>query len=780
MGVYHKPILSAAVLGAGTMGAQIAAHLANAGLKVQLLDLPAPEGPRNSAVNRNLKAATKAKPNPFFTRRAVANITTGNFEDDFDRIGEADWVIESVVEWPSVKRQIFKRVERYARSDAIVSTNTSGIPIAGIVEGRSLAFRKRVLGTHFFNPPRYLELLELIPTADTDPEVVDRIAAFGRVHLGKGIVVAKDVPYFIGNRIGVYAMLGAIEYYTKGQYTIEEIDTLTGPLTGRPRSATFRTADLVGLDVIKDIGKQLYEALPNDESRERFMVSPVISSLVDNGALGAKTRKGFYQKKGRKILSLDRHSGEYGPPIPLNIGDLSLLKKAGALPQRLRALYADEGRAGLFFREITLDTLGYAARRVGEICDNPGPIDQAMRWGFGWELGPFEIWDALGFDRVRSDMVDAGIPLPPWVMAMPNDGAFYQNGSVLVPSTEKYIKVSAPEDEINLASVRSQPSRTLWSNEEAGLLDIGDGVALFEFRSKANTMGQRVIHGLMEAIDLVENHSSLRGMVIGNEGKHFSVGANLKEMAGAVAMKAFDQIDDYIARFQQALQRVHYAAKPVVVAMHQRALGGGCELVMSSTNPVAAAESYIGLVEVGVGLIPAGTGCMRLAARASASHAGHDSDLLAHLRHFFERVAKGEVATSAAHARELGYLLPHVKIVMRSARRLHVAKQTVVGLSEQGYMPPVPDPIRVLGKPGYAALQMGILHILWGGYASDYDRHLAERVAYVMTGGDLSGAQDVTEQYMLDLERTEFLKLLQNPLTQERITGMLSGKPVRN
>jgi len=453
------------------------------------------------------------------------------------------------------------------------------------------------------------------------------------------------------------------------------------------------------------------------------------------------------------------------------------VKRVGPLPQRLQALYADPGRAGAFFRATTLDTLGYATRRIAEIADSPVDIDRAMCWGFGWDLGPFQIWDALGFDRVRSDMAAAGVALPDWVTGMPGTAAFYRDRKVYVPSPGKYTEVRVPADEISLAAIKQQRSKTLWSNEEAALLDMGDGVALFEFRSKANTMGQRVIHGLVEAIDFVEDDASLRGMVIGNEGKHFSVGANLKEMGGALVAGAYDTINDYIAAFQQALQRVHYAAKPAVVAVHKRALGGGCELVMASPNLVAAAESYVGLVEVGVGLIPAGTGCMRFAARASARFTGHDSDLMTALRPLFECVAKGEVATSAAHAKALGYMLPHTKVVMRSNRRFHVAKGTVIDLSEQGYMPPLPEPIRVLGQPGFSALKIGIHQMYRAGFASDYDRHLAERVAYVMTGGALSGAQEVTEQYLLDLERTEFLKLLKNLKTQERITGMLAGKP---
>ena len=781
MNARRKPLRSAAVLGAGTMGAQIAAHLANAGMRVLLLDLAASEGPRNALVERNLKAALRARPSPVFTDGTVTRISTGNLSDDFHRIADVDWVIEAVVERLDVKQELMARVEQYARADAIVSSNTSGIPIRAIVAGRRAAFRKRVLGTHFFNPTRYLELLELIPTEDTEKDIIEAVAAFGRVHLGKGIVIAKDSPYFIGNRIGVYSILGTIEYYTDGQYTIEEIETLTGPLVGRTKSATFRVADLVGLDVIEDIGTLLYELLPDDESRDRFKVPPVIGYLVAKGALGAKSGAGFFRKEGRNILSLNLRTGTYQEAKPLNLGNIQAIRKVRKLKDRLKALYADDGRAGTFFRATTLDTLGYAARRLGEIADSPADIDNAMRWGFGWELGPFQVWDALGFDRVRSDMSDAGVALPAWVAAMPADAAFYRDGKVFVPSENTLKTVYVPPDEISLAAVKTRPSAELWANEEAGLLDLGEGVALFEFRSKASTMSTKVIGGLMEAIDLVENDPSLRGMVIGNEGKNFSAGANLREMESAVVSSQLDTVDAYINAFQQAMQRVHYAAKPVVVAVHQRALGGGCELVMACTNPIVAAESYIGLVEVGVGLIPAGGGCMRIASMASASRTAHDRDILAALQPVFFQVATGKVGTSAADAIQMGLLPQHANVVMRSRRRFHAAKWTVISLYEKGYMPPTPVPIRVLGQPGFAALRIGVHQQYRGGFASAYDQHLAEQVAYVMTGGALSGAQEVTEQFLLDLERSAFMKLLKNPRTLQRVSGMLkTGRPVRN
>ena len=780
----YLPFRKAAVLGAGTMGAQIAAHLANAGVEVLLLDVSAPEGRApNSLVERNLKAATRLKPDPFFTSVARRRISCGNFEDDLGRLSGVDWIIEAVVERLDIKQGLMARVEEHVGPDAVVSTNTSGIPVRMIGQACSTAFRRQLLGTHFFNPPRYLRLLELIPTDDTDPAIVDRIDWFGRVHLGKGIVVANDVPYFVGNRIGIYGLMTAVEHFASGQYSIEEIDTLTGTLIGRPKSATFRTADIVGLDVLRLVSENLYTSVPHDESREKFRVPPLVERLVEQGALGAKSGAGFYRKEGRTIRSLNPKTGQYEDAAPLNLGDLSPIKHAGDVKARTRALFSNQGRAGAFFRDTMLDVMGYAARRLGEITDSPANIDRAMCWGFGWKLGPFQTWDALGFGRIRDEMVSKGIALPAWVHELPADHAFYRASGtqVYVPGKPELQEIALPPDERSLAAIKSSRRGDLWSNEEAGLIDMGEGVALFEARSKAGTLGRQVIAGLYEAIDLVENDANLHGLVIGNEGAHFSVGANLAEMAQAVMQGQFDIIDRYIAQFQSAMQRVHYARKPVVVAVHQRALGGGCELVMACPNPVAAAEAYIGLVELGVGLIPAGCGCMRLAARASAQHAGHDSDLQPWVVRYFEQVAKAEVSTSAERAREMAYLPPHACIVMNAERRFYVAQQEVLRLARQGYRPPVAAPIRVLGRTGAAAFEMGVYQMHQGRYISDYDRHLADRLAYVMTGGDLSGPHEVTEGYLLDLEREVFLSLLGEPKTQERIAGLLkTNRPVRN
>jgi 3-hydroxyacyl-CoA dehydrogenase len=771
------------------MGSQIAAHLANAGLQVHLLDVtPAQlgrEGKPDDIVEGAFKAATKLSPDPFFSESVQRRITLGNFDEDFDRVAEADWVIEVVVEKLDVKRELMARVEAAAREDAVISSNTSGLPIHEIAEGRSEAFRRRFLGTHFFNPPRYLKLFEVIPTDDTDPEVVARVSHFARVHLGKGVVVAKDTPNFIGNRIGIYGIMGAVRQFTEGGYSIEEIDQLTGTLVGHPKSATFRTADVVGLDTLVHVTQNLYEGVPEDESREAFRVPDVLARLVELKRLGQKSGAGFYKKVGKDILSLDPATMEYAAPAESDL-DVSDIKRAGDLPARLNALYEDDGRAGSFFRATTLDLLAYAARRIPEIADSPADVDRAVKWGFGWELGPFETWDALGFARVRDRMAEEGLALPGWVDEVPAEGFYREEAGerqVWVPG-EGYRPDPRPADEWGLAVIKRQEGRTLWKSSEAALLDLGDGVALFEFRSKANALGQELMQGLRDAIERVENDADLRGMVIGNEGNNFSVGANLAEMVMAMAMGQTEVIGDFLKGFQDTILRVRYAEKPVVVAAHQRVLGGGCEMVLACPHPVAAAETYLGLVELGVGLIPSGCGTMIMTAKAAEAAANRDrpSEIQPFLRKHFEQIAMAKVATSALMAQEMGYLPPEAVIVMNDARRFHVAKQEVVRLSEEGYLPPPPrTAIPVLGAPGRAQFEVALYQYEWGNYVSEYDHFLASKLAWVMTGGALSAPAEVHEQYLLDLEREAFLSLLGEEKTQARIQSILTtNKPLRN
>ena len=789
-----KPFRTAAVLGAGVMGSQIAAHLANAGLTVYLLDLPANASNKNELVETSFKKALKLSPPIFFTEKTARRVILGNFDQHFHRVAQVDWVIEAVMENLGIKQQLMERLEGVIGEDTIVSTNTSGLPIRAIAKGRSDSFRKRFLGTHFFNPPRYLKLLEVIPTTDTDPQVLERVKWFGRLHLGKGVVVAKDTPNFIANRIGVYVTMLGLRALIEQGYTIEEIDTLTGTIAGRPKSATFRTADLVGLDTLMYVADNLYPAIPHDESREVFRVPELLRKLVETGTLGAKTGQGFYKKQDHQILSLNLQTLTYEPAKPLNLGDIAAIDKIPDLGDRLRALYRDPSRAGAFFRQSTLQMLGYSACRIPEIADSPADIDRAMRWGFGWELGPFEIWDALGFETVLADMKAAGIPVPEWVSRAGEAGGAGGAGGAgeaggaggaaffsASPCPRVPASSLLPTDEINLAALKADPKRTLWQNPEAALLDLGDGVVLYEFRSKGNTLSLQVVDGLAQVLDMLET-GDLRGLVIGNGSPNFSGGANLAEMA-ILAQSGFQAIADLIVKFQTLLQRIHYSPQPIVAAIEGRTLGGGCELVMACPQVVAAAETYIGLVELSVGLIPGAGGLMRMvtwAADRAATESPHH--IQPFLRQAFETIGMAKVSNSAHEAQQLGFLPPTTKIVMNGDRRLAVAKEEVLRLEREGYAPPPErNAIMVLGCPGRAMLEHAAYIFHQGGFITEYDRYLANRLAYVMTGGELSAPTLVDENYLLQLEREAFLPLLSQPKTQERIAYVLKNKkPLRN
>ena len=778
-----KPFRTAAVLGAGVMGSQIAAHLANAGLTVHLLDIPAPEGDNKDAiVEAGWQKALKLKPPILFTDKVARRVTLGNFDEHLDRLADVDWVIEAVVENLAIKQQLMARLESVISDRAIVSTNTSGLPVNEIARGLPLHFKERFLGTHFFNPPRYLKLLELIPTEDTDIDILVRMEWFARLHLGKGVVIAKDTPNFIANRIGIYATMLGIKAFTDGDYSIEEIDTLTGTLVGRPKSGTFRTADLVGLDTLVYVAKNLYPAIPEDESRDIFRVPELLAKLVSAGRLGAKAGAGFYHKEQGEILSVNPESMEYEPAKPLDLGDIKQLKQLD-LGDRLRALYRDTGRAGQFFRNYILSVLSYSSYRIPEISDSPAEIDRAMRWGFGWEVGPFAIWDILGFKTVITDMQTADIPLADWVISMIEQhqvAGFYQEDRIYSPE-DGYVAVNSPPDEIELEVIKSHPENILWQNEEAALLNLGDGVVLYEFRSKGNTLSFKVMTGLIEVLNMLEDSDYL-GMVVGNSNVNFCGGANLAEMGALAQAGQLDKIADLVLQFQQTLQRIHYFPKPIVAAVQGLALGGGCELVMACPQVVAAAESYIGLVELSVGLIPGAGGIMRMAAWA-AEHAAKETanQVQPFIQRVFETVGMAKVANSAYEAQELGFLSPTAKVIMNSDRRLYVAKQEVTRLALEGYAPIPHRDIMVLGQPGKAALEQAAYVFQQGGYISEYDRFLAQRLAYVLTGGELSAPSLVSEDYLLQLERESFVPLLKEEKTQQRIAHLLkTKKPLRN
>lgn len=772
-----KPFRTAAVLGAGVMGTQIAAHLANAGLTVHLLDITAPNGPKNAIVEAAFKKGLKQSPPIFFTDKTAHRVTLGNFNEHFDRLTDVDWVIEAVVENLAIKQQLMARIETIVREDAVVSTNTSGLPIHAIAQNCSDSFRKRFLGTHFFNPPRYLKLLELIPTPDTDPQVLERVREFGEFHLGKGVVVAKDTPNFIANRIGMFVTLLGLHALTDKGYTIEEIDTLTGPLVGRPKSATFRTADLVGLDTLMYVVQNLYPAIPDDEHREVFKVPELLLKLIKIGALGAKTEQGFYKKQKSQILALNPTTLTYEVSQPMDLPGLEIMSRMPDLGDRLRALYQDTGRAGTLFRSFILDTLSYSASRIPEIADSPAEIDRAMRWGFGWELGPFEIWDALGFEQVLGDMNVMRMVVPAWVEGMRHRGEAHPMFVSPCP-----LRRSPLSPNIDLAAIKADPALTLWQNSEAALLDMGDGVGLYEFRSKGNTLSLNVVQGLLDVLDLLQT-SSLKGLVIGNGSAHFSGGANLAEMGMMAQSGSLDGIANLIVTFQTLLQHIYYFPKPIVAAVQGRALGGGCELVMACPNVVAAAETYIGLVEVSVGLIPGAGGIMRMTSRVAERAASENpSHVQPFLKAAFETIATAKVSSSAYEGQALGFLPPTTQILMNGDRRLAVAKSMVLHLADSGYVPPPElNAIQVLGRPARALLEMGAYVFEQSGYASEHDRYLANRLAYVMTGGDLSAPAFVHENYLLQLERENFIPLLGLPKTQERVAHMLkTKKPLRN
>ena len=779
----HLPFRTAAVLGAGVMGSQIAAHLANAGLTVHLLDIPAGGENRNDIVEKAFEKLLKVRPEPFFTKSVSNRLILGNFDDHLSRISDADWIIEAVVEDLVVKQNLMERVEAIAGPSAVISTNTSGIPIQTIAEHRSDEFKKRFLGAHFFNPPRYLQLLEIIPTPDTDTAIVDRIDWFGRVHLGKGTVIPRDVPGFIGNRIGVFALLQCI--HCLGEYSVEEIDALTGPLLGRPRSATLRTADVVGLDTLVHIADFLHNALPEDVQREMFEVPETLKKLISRGDLGAKSGAGFYRKEGTAIHSVDPESLAYTPPLEVALDGLSAILKIRDLPERLRALYKDEGRAGEFFRRHLLLVLSYCLHCAPEIAEDTEEIDRAMRWGFGWEVGPFEMWTAIGYHSVLQDLRELDQPLPAWVEQM-ETGETDTDGTGLDGKRHKGKRTAVGSalsaETRSPADIRAVEGSELWRNEEAVLLDMGEQVALFEYRSKANSMGEALVAGIVEAIDYVEQND-FRGMVICNEGKNFSVGANLQEMLSYAQNGRFDRVDRLIENFQGMIQRVHYAARPVVVALHGRALGGGCELTLACPHPVAAAESYIGLVELAVGLIPAGCGTMRMAALShECSPFDEDHHIEPFLTRAFETISSARVSNSADEAVELGFLPLGTPIVMNLDRRLYVAKEEVLRLSNQGYSPPpVRNAVKVLGKDVCEKLDASARHLLETGSISEYDCHLATRLAHVLTGGDVPGSTYVHENHLIDLEREVFVSLTGEAKTQDRIGSILTtNRPLRN
>jgi 3-hydroxyacyl-CoA dehydrogenase len=804
-----RRIEKAAVLGAGTMGARIAAHLANAGVPCFLLDVAPAEltaaerraglsldspAVRNRVARAGLDAARKARPAAFFTPEAARLVTIGNFEDDLRWCAEADWILEAVVENLEIKRGLLARVEAVRRPGTLVTTNTSGLPVGQIAEDRSEDFLACWAGTHFFNPPRYLKLVEIIPGPRTGPEALATLAEFCDRRLGKGVVFAKDTPNFIANRIGTFAMLNALRLMIELEMTIEEVDACTGPALGRPKSATFRTADIVGVDVLAHVVRNLYENA-RDEARELYRLPPFIEGMLERGWLGEKSGRGFYQRLRREgseeILTLDWRTMDYRPREKPRLASLDAARMIEDPGERLRALLAPAlaGKGGdkatKFLWGAVSRTCLYAARRIPEIADTVGEVDRAMRWGFGWEQGPFETWDTIGVEAMARALEREGFSLPPLLERLLAAGrkSFYESAagqtSFFDFGSGAMKPVELPPGVIVLKALKER-SKRVEGNAGASLIDLGDGVVCCEFHSKMNAIGADIVAMLHAGLRRLE--TDFDAMVVANQGENFSVGANLMWLLVAAQEGEWDEIDLAVRQFQQVNRALKYAPRPVVAAPQGMALGGGCEICLHAPRIHAAAECYTGLVEVGVGLIPAGGGTKEMLVRANERAAGaEDLDLFHALKPIFETIAMAKVATSAEEGREMAFLRPADPVTMNRDRLVADAKQTALAMFRAGYHPPAPAPIRVLGEQFLAGAKLAIYLLVQAEYATDYDAVVARKLANVLAGGNLSAPQTVSEQYILDLEREAFVSLCGERKTQERMAHTLkTGKPLRN
>ncbi|WKN45842.1 3-hydroxyacyl-CoA dehydrogenase/enoyl-CoA hydratase family protein [Tunicatimonas pelagia] len=796
-------ITKVAVLGSGVMGSRIACHFANIGVEALLLDivpreltekeekkgltLESPQV-RNRIVTESFQKAVKSKPAPLYHKSFADRVTLGNFDDDLSKIADYDWVIEVVVERLDIKQQLFDKVEQHRKPGTLITSNTSGIPINMMLEGRSEDFQKHFCGTHFFNPPRYLRLLEIIPSQKTDPEIVDFLMHYGDLYLGKETVLCKDTPAFIANRIGVYSILSTMHTIEKVGLTVGEVDSLTGPLIGRPKSATFRTMDVVGLDTTVNVANNLFGVLKQDEARDMFQLPGIMKELYDRKWLGDKTGQGYYKKikdeKGKSVIQeLNLETYEYGDRTKARFPSLEMAKPKDDLKERLKILVTAQDKSGEFYRAHFYDTFKYCSNRIPEIADELYRIDQAVCAGFGWEYGPFETWDMLGVKKTLEKMEEAGYKPNQWVYDMLESGAesFYkaENGKRLYYDidSKSYQVIPGTDEFVLLDTLRE--NKVLWSSDGATILDLGDGILNVEFHTKMNTLGNDPVEAINRAIDMAEK--DYVGVVIGNEGQNFSAGANLAMLFMYAIEQEFDEVDMMIRQFQRTIMRARYSSIPVVVAPHGMALGGGCELTLHADHVQAAAETYTGLVEVGVGLIPAGGGTKEMTLRVSDSIEAGDVELNA-LQNAFMNIATAKVSTSAHEAVDLNYIRKRDRITLNKTRLLADAKEAALSLAEQGYTQPTQrKDIKVQGKGGMALFLAGIYGMRQGRYISDHDQKIAEKIAYVMCGGELSYPQMVSEQYLLDLEREAFLSLSGEKKTLERIQSLLQGgKPLRN
>ncbi len=791
------------MLGSGIMGSRIACHFANIGLEVLLLDISPKElneeekskkltldhpSVKNRIVNQSLQDTISSKPSPLYLKERADFIKTGNFDDDLSRIKESDWIIEAIVENLEIKSSLFEKVEKHVNPEAIISSNTSGIPINQIIQGRSEQFQKNFCGAHFFNPPRYLRLLEIIPTSKTDPEIVDFLVHYGDLYLGKETVICKDTPAFIANRIGIYSLMSGMHVVEEMGLTVNEVDKLTGPVIGRPKSATFRTLDVVGLDTAVKVAQGLSQGLKDDESRDVFKLPKIVKELYDRKWWGDKTKQGYYKKVKNKdgsseILELDFKTMEYKPKEKVKLNILDKTKNVENLKEKLKLAITAEDKEGEFYRKTFFDVFRYSSLRIPEIADDLYQIDQALTAGFGWELGPFATWDVMGVRHCMDQMKKMNLIPAGWVEEMLQDGkdSFYQykDGKKYyydIPS-KSYRLVPGTDGLIILDAFKEKD--IVWSNSGTTLYDIGDGVLNLEFHTKMNSIGMEVAEGIQTAIEKAEKE--FQGLVIGNEGQNFSAGANLSMIFMYAVDQEFDEIDMMVREFQKTMTRARFSSIPVVSAPSGMALGGGCELSLHCDAIQAHAETYIGLVEFGVGLIPGGGGTKELTLRASDSYMPGDPELN-RLQEYFMNIATAKVATSAEEARELFILRPGDRITLNRARLLADAKERVLELADAGYTKPsMREDIKVQGRTGMAMFEAGITAMLYGDYISEHDAKIARKLSYVMNGGDLTSATEVSEQYLLDLEREAFLSLCGEQKTLERIQSILfMGKPLRN
>ena len=799
-----RTIQRVAVLGSGVMGSRIACHFANIGVEVILLDI-VPGKPneqeeqkglttadpkvRNRIVNDALKAALKSNPSPIYRKSFADRIETGNLEDDLDKIASCDWVIEVIIENLEIKRSLFEKVDQHRKPGTLITSNTSGIPIQQMLEGRSEDFQQCFCGTHFFNPPRYLQLLEIIPSTKTNPEITDFLMDYGRLYLGKTTVLCKDTPAFIANRVGVYSIMALFHLVDELGLSIDEVDRLTGPVMGRPKSATFRTCDVVGLDTLVHVANGVKANCPDDEEAHLFAAPSYILSMVEKGMLGSKSKQGFYKKvKGEngksKILSLNLKTLEYGPRQKAKFATLQTAKPVDDLRERTKILFQGKDKAGEFYRSMFMGLFRYVSNRIPEITDAIYKIDDALKAGFGYQLGPYETWDLLGVKTVVELMKNEGREPATWVLEMLEKGhdSFYRlqghTKEYYDPESGTYLPVPGQEDLVILQNVRSQ--KTVWKNSGTTITDLGDGILNLEFHTKMNTIGGEVIQGLHKAIDLAEK--DYKGLVISNEGENFSAGANVGMIFMLAIEQDYEELDFAVRSFQNAVMRVRYSSIPVVVAPHNLALGGACELSMHADKVVAHAETYMGLVEFGVGVIPGGAGTKEFALRASDEFEEGGIRLNV-LRNRFLTIGQAKVSTSAYEAFDLGYLRPGVdEVVVSRAHQLSRAKEAALQLSESGYTQPVErTDIQVLGNEGLGIVYVGANSMLSGNYISEHDQKISQKLGLVLCGGALSEPAKVSEQYLLKLERQQFVALCQERKTLERMQSLVtSGKILRN